>query len=120
MCQHQDWILIFDNLLKHPSGKASRGCRCDMCLRLKPPIIPASPTSPRLFSHHRTSRSISGSETTEESSLDGDHDLQFWSLNVTTVNNINKKNGELSFFICYLKLLFIKTSKSKVQKIILQ
>ena len=27
----QDWILIFDNLLKHPGGKASKGCKCDMC-----------------------------------------------------------------------------------------
>ena len=27
----QEWILIFDNLLKHPQGK-SRGCRCDICL----------------------------------------------------------------------------------------
>ena len=26
----QEWILIFDNLLKHPRGKV-RGCRCDMC-----------------------------------------------------------------------------------------
>ena len=27
----QEWILIFDRLLKHPRGKASKGCRCDMC-----------------------------------------------------------------------------------------
>ena len=26
----QEWILIFDNLLKHPRGKA-KGCHCDMC-----------------------------------------------------------------------------------------
>ena len=27
----QEWILIFDNLLKHPGGKVSKGCKCDMC-----------------------------------------------------------------------------------------
>ena len=27
----QEWILIFDNLLKHPRGRG-RGCKCDMCL----------------------------------------------------------------------------------------
>lgn len=26
----QEWILIFDRLLKHPRGR-SRGCKCDMC-----------------------------------------------------------------------------------------
>ena len=26
----QDWIQIFDKLLKHPQGPV-RGCRCDMC-----------------------------------------------------------------------------------------
>ena len=76
-----------------------------MCLRLKPPIIPASPTSPRLFSHHRTARSISGGETSEESSLEGEHDLQFWSLNVATVNSINK-NGE-TFFLLFLIKIFV-------------
>lgn len=30
----QEWILIFDNLLKHPRGK-TKGCKCDMCLREK-------------------------------------------------------------------------------------
>ena len=32
----QEWILIFDNLLKHPGGKASKGCKCDICQRTKP------------------------------------------------------------------------------------
>ncbi len=32
----QEWILIFDNLLKHPGGKVSKGCRCDMCEMKKP------------------------------------------------------------------------------------
>ena len=32
----QEWILIFDNLLKHPGGK-SRGCKCDMCVLEKSP-----------------------------------------------------------------------------------
>ena len=27
----QEWILIFDNLLKHPGGKVGKGCKCDMC-----------------------------------------------------------------------------------------
>ncbi len=27
----QEWILIFDNLLKHPGGRP-KGCRCDICL----------------------------------------------------------------------------------------
>ena len=27
----QEWILIFDRLLKHPRGRA-KGCRCDICL----------------------------------------------------------------------------------------
>lgn len=27
----QEWILIFDNLLKHPGGKVSKGCKCDIC-----------------------------------------------------------------------------------------
>lgn len=27
----QEWILIFDNLLKHPRGRA-KGCKCDMCV----------------------------------------------------------------------------------------
>ena len=31
----QEWILIFDNLLKHPGGKASKGCKCDICQRSK-------------------------------------------------------------------------------------
>ena len=26
----QDWILVFDRLLKHPQGPG-RGCRCDIC-----------------------------------------------------------------------------------------
>jgi hypothetical protein len=30
----QEWILIFDNLLKHPRGK-TKGCKCDMCLMEK-------------------------------------------------------------------------------------
>ena len=32
----QEWILIFDNLLKHPGGKVSKGCKCDICQRSKP------------------------------------------------------------------------------------
>ena len=32
----QEWILIFDNLLKHPGGKIGKGCKCDMCLMQKP------------------------------------------------------------------------------------
>lgn len=27
----QEWILIFDKLLKHPRGR-TKGCKCDMCL----------------------------------------------------------------------------------------
>ncbi len=40
----QEWILIFDRLLKHPRGR-SRGCKCDMCLMDKgadPPPLSAS------------------------------------------------------------------------------
>ena len=33
----QEWILIFDNLLKHPMGKQVKGCKCDMCLAEKGP-----------------------------------------------------------------------------------
>ena len=32
----QEWILIFDNLLKHPGGKVGKGCKCDMCEMQKP------------------------------------------------------------------------------------
>ena len=32
----QEWILIFDNLLKHPGGKVSKGCQCDMCEMNRP------------------------------------------------------------------------------------
>ena len=33
----QEWILIFDNLLKHPGGKVGKGCKCDMCEMQKGP-----------------------------------------------------------------------------------
>ena len=32
----QEWILIFDSLLKHPMGKAEKGCKCDICQVGKP------------------------------------------------------------------------------------
>ena len=32
----QEWILIFDNLLKHPGGKVGKGCKCDMCEMQRP------------------------------------------------------------------------------------
>ena len=32
----QEWILIFDKLLKHPNGKAEKGCKCDICQEGKP------------------------------------------------------------------------------------
>lgn len=57
----QEWILIFDNLLKHPRGK-SKGCKCDMC------VDPASlnsqtTTSWGSSSLHRPARSRSGSSS---------------------------------------------------------
>ena len=109
----KEWILIFDNLLKHPSGKASKGCRCDMCLRLKPPIVPASPTSPRLFSHHRPARSISGIETGLGEDPGLDDSQQFSSL--TIANNF--RNGEKKLynnlfkaFFCIFKSMELKLS----------
>ena len=39
----QEWILIFDKLLKHPNGKPKRGCRCDVCEADKPAPSPYSP-----------------------------------------------------------------------------
>jgi len=43
----QEWIQIFDNLLKHPQG-VKRGCSCDICLLAKYPAMHSSPLSPRL------------------------------------------------------------------------
>eukprot|EP00096_Caligus_rogercresseyi_P004598 TRINITY_DN1894_c0_g1_i8.p1 TRINITY_DN1894_c0_g1~~TRINITY_DN1894_c0_g1_i8.p1 ORF type:complete len:1296 (-),score=334.58 TRINITY_DN1894_c0_g1_i8:1093-4980(-) len=54
----QEWILIFDRLLKHPGGASpSKGCKCDLCL-LNRGCSPPPPSSPGLF--HRSARSISG------------------------------------------------------------
>ena len=47
----QEWILIFDKLLKHPNGKPKRGCRCDLCEADKPPPSPYSPQ--QVFKRHR-------------------------------------------------------------------
>ena len=44
----QEWIMIFDNLLKHPQG-IKRGCSCDICSLARSPIMPACPLSPRLI-----------------------------------------------------------------------
>ena len=61
----QEWILIFDNLLKHPRGRG-RGCKCDMCLLDK--NIDAS--SEVDDSRHQLARSRSGfNEETLFSSL---------------------------------------------------
>jgi len=43
----QEWIIIFDNLLKHPQG-VKRGCNCDICFLAKSVITPACPLSKRL------------------------------------------------------------------------
>ena len=43
----QEWIQIFDNLLKHPQG-VKRGCPCDICLLAKYPAMNSSPLAPRL------------------------------------------------------------------------
>jgi hypothetical protein len=43
----QEWIMIFDNLLKHPQG-IKRGCSCDICSLARSPIMPACPLSSRL------------------------------------------------------------------------
>ena len=43
----QEWITIFDNLLKHPQG-IKRGCSCDICSLARSPIMPACPLSTRL------------------------------------------------------------------------
>ena len=43
----QEWIVIFDNLLKHPQG-IKRGCSCDICSLARSPIMPACPLSTRL------------------------------------------------------------------------
>ena len=52
----QEWILIFDNLLKHPRGQV-RGCKCDMC-------VDPTTTSPTSLgssaSLHRAARTRSG------------------------------------------------------------
>jgi hypothetical protein len=42
----QEWIIIFDNLLKHPQG-IKKGCSCDICSLARYPIRPACPLSPR-------------------------------------------------------------------------
>ena len=48
LCSHgQEWIMIFDNLLKHPQG-IKRGCSCDICSLARYPIMPACPLSTRL------------------------------------------------------------------------
>ena len=36
----QEWILIFDKLLKHPNGKPKKGCKCDLCEAQKPSVSP--------------------------------------------------------------------------------
>ena len=51
----QEWIQIFDNLLKHPQG-VKRGCSCDICCLGKSPASPACPLSPRLSLHTDLSR----------------------------------------------------------------
>ena len=53
----QEWILIFDNLLKHPRGRG-RGCKCDMCLLDK--NIEASSSAEADDSRHHLARSRSG------------------------------------------------------------
>ena len=55
----QEWIQIFDKLLKHPGGKR-RGCKCDICILLRPPPTPSCPMSPRLASPHNAARSRGG------------------------------------------------------------
>jgi hypothetical protein len=70
----QEWILIFDNLLKHPGGKAGKGCKCDMCEMQKPdlyhgglqvgvgtPILTKTPTNPDWNFKSSSSRSVSRS-----------------------------------------------------------
>jgi len=44
----QEWIQIFDNLLKHPQG-VKRGCSCDICSMAKSSARPACHLSPRLI-----------------------------------------------------------------------
>ena len=58
----QEWIIIFDNLLKHPQG-VKRGCSCDICSLASSPIMPACPLSPRLSlptNIYKTGRRSSG------------------------------------------------------------
>ena len=56
----QEWILIFDKLLKHPNGKPKRGCRCDLCEADKPPPSPYSPQ--QVFKRRRQTVQASPSE----------------------------------------------------------
>ena len=58
----QEWIMIFDNLLKHPQG-IKRGCSCDICSLARYPIMPACPLSTRLSlptNSYKTGRRRSG------------------------------------------------------------
>ncbi|XP_071744973.1 CLIP-associating protein 1-B isoform X33 [Lepeophtheirus salmonis] len=53
----QEWILIFDKLLKHPGGSPCKGCKCDLCLVNRGGSPPSASSS-----LHRSARSRSGSE----------------------------------------------------------
>ena len=57
----QEWILIFDNLLKHPRGRG-RGCKCDMCLLDKnlEPDVGQQEQEQQQQNRHHLARSRSG------------------------------------------------------------
>ena len=70
----QEWIQIFDNLLKHPQG-VKRGCSCDICSLARSPIMPSCPLSPRLSlptNLYKTQRRSSGGRQEEEQMSPGE------------------------------------------------
>ena len=77
----QEWIIIFDNLLKHPGG-VKRGCSCDICR-------PACPLSTRLSlptNLYKTGRRRGGGREKEE-----EHSAGKEGFNCFLLINIEKK-----------------------------